>query len=155
MKIEYTYFVQNGNDYTATRRRPAADVMAYLDEQVRYFMQDAKRHEPGMGWHYIPGPVSLVLQDTEGLAQGRWYYRPVTSERAILAHCEDICRIKGLDLSVLYAQAYPEEGALTSTAEDHAQCVRPATLDDIEAVLDDLTDVNYHSLRKVLGRRLL
>ena len=29
-------------------------------------------------------------------------------------------------------------------------CARPVTLDEIPAVMDDLTDINYHSLRNVL-----
>ena len=82
-------------------------------------------HRPGVGW----------VSDLD-------------AEPIILGYAEDICQELGLDLASLYATAYPNDPDCSWTV--HQDGVK-ATAADIEAVLADLTDVNFHSFCKVLG----
>ena len=148
MKIEYEFYQQTGSVWEPTDLRPSSETWRHLEAEAQRKMAKAMLHEPGMGWHFLPGAVVITYNGNY------WYDSPVTSESAILAHCEDLCLLKGVDLAALYAEAYPEEEPLAIAPEGHAQCARAAGLDDLEAILEDLTDINYHSLRTVLERSL-
>lgn len=105
-------------------------------------------HSPGDGWHYVPGQTDCYFN-------GRyWYIYQSSSEGAVLVHVRDICTELGLDAMQLQREAYPDEKPSHVTEEDLNACTRAATIEDIDVVLEDLTDINYHSLRAVLESAL-
>lgn len=124
-------------------RRPDAGLLAELEAEIEQKMQLSHLHEPGQGWHYVPGVAEIRHN-------GRYWYPCVpTSAGAICAHVEDVCKEMGLDFEELYRRAYPEEEFMPVTDEDRAACARPAVFGDSQAVVDDLADVNYHALAAV------
>lgn len=91
----------------------------------------AHLHNPGDGWHHLPNGES--------------------SEEAVLSHVEDICKATGLDYRTVYKEAYPDEDIIAPSQGDATMCARKATLADLPKVLEDLEDINYHSLMSVLA----
>jgi hypothetical protein len=88
-------------------------------------------HTPGEGWHYIP--------DGE------------TSEHAILAEVVLFCKLVGADAQAIFDDA-GEVGAMDLAAQGMSDLAREITESDFKAIVDDLDDVNYHTLAKYFSR---
>lgn len=136
--------------WTETEARPTGGIKKKLEREMDIAARGAHKHVPGMGWHNIPSEPMYVRTP-----QGGWWAALDTSEQCILAHAEDICILKGLSLVDLYMQAYPEPDDHPFRVKKHWRdgCLRPATLSDIKDVLDDLEDINFHSLREILEEK--
>lgn len=128
--------------YEETDLRPNAEQAQQLEKTLQE--KKSFKHKPGDGWHYLPLPAIAFFR------RSQWHLQAATSEGAVLAHTEDLCKELGLDFQALCQKAYPDEEITPATQEDRDACDRPATKDDIQAILDDLTDINYHSLKTVL-----
>jgi hypothetical protein len=146
-----TVFLANSPDgYKPTDMRPNVTAQKDLQrEKVKSLAEyPAKKHTPGTGWHYVPAEPMICFNGSY------WFVMRESSEGAILAHFKQICDLYGLDYIALQKEAYPDEEPQTVTAEYNKLLARPATIEDAEKVLDDLTDVNYHSLREALESKI-
>ena len=126
--------------------RPSDEELRQLEDefsQIKCF-----KHKPGDGLHHIPrSPIACFRRS-------RWSLVAATSEEAVLAHTEDVCKELGLDFEALCQKAYPKSKIYPVTKEDRDACDRPATKDDREAVLADLDAVHYYSLKDVLDNAI-
>ena len=136
------YYARVGGEYVETDRRPTAtelsSIVSWLIDNRKY----VHAHRPGDGWHFLPGSPAIMYNGSY------WFGTYPTSEGAILAQVADICQTTGVSFDGIYRTAYGDQGEETPeiTAAERAACERPATTQDIRAVLADLEDVNYHSL---------
>lgn len=133
------YNSQTG-EFEPTELRPSPKQLNELREAAARKTKYTKLHSPGDGWHYLPGPVIFALESS-----GRWFNLRETSEGCVFAHLEEICTLAGLDFQELCARAYPDEDIRVGD-EDRIHCVRSATLNDVQAVIGDLDDINYGTL---------
>src|SRR6185437_1840966 len=138
--MEIQFLKQTGDVFAPTSRRPSADLLSCLKAELGRQTKDACLHEPGMGWHRVPGPGLLIWN-------GRyWYAESACSLGAIHACAFDVCRLYEKDYLALYKSAYPEEEALSISRADRRQMARPASRDDLWDIIDDLRDCNFSSL---------
>lgn len=135
-------------DYEPTEERPDARTMRHLRRELKALEHLVHLHHPGDGWHYLP--VSPRFCHNGAI----WFVDRPTSEGAILAHVQDLCTLFHLDLAALLQAAFPDPPFDPLTLINHAACARPATTEDVAAVLEDLTIVNYHRLRELLEEAL-
>lgn len=139
----------DGGGYKPTERRPRAAILRELMKQIEHDAASdlMHKHLPGDGWHYVPGEPCICHNGKY------WFHSMPDSGGAILTMAFDLCELMNLNFRALYDKAYPDEVGdepFTPSEADRAACARPVTLDDIPAVMDDLTDINWHSLRAVL-----
>jgi hypothetical protein len=146
------YLERVENRYVETTRRPPKAIARQLDRELAENRRSnlTHKHTPGDGWHYLP---------TQGEATycyngAYWFVNMDTSEEAILAAVSYLCAEADLDFTAIQQEAYPEETPYLPTEADLNQLARPVNKDDWPALLDDLTDVNYHSLRSALEDHL-
>ncbi len=130
-------------DYIPTEKRPSPKVIREFDEQLED-KQYEYIHKVGDGWHYLPGEPNYVFNGKY------WYLERMSSEGCVLAHVEDICKLAGINFVDLQKAAYPDAEPQVVQEKDRKGCERPATLDDVQGVLDSLEDINYHSLNSTL-----
>jgi hypothetical protein len=141
---QITRFVEftSANFYEDTDLRPSAEQLQQLEEEFQ--REKSFRHKPGDGYHY------LSLSAIAYLYRAKWSLQLKTSHGSVLAHVEDLCKELGLDFQALCKEAYPNDEISPATQEDRDACDRPATKDDIQAVLDDLEDIDFRNLKTVL-----
>ncbi|MBN2138764.1 MAG: hypothetical protein JW720_13230 [Sedimentisphaerales bacterium] len=104
------------------------------------------KHSQGDGWHYINDRF-------ECWNNGKCFSIGDTSEGCILLLCQLWCRLNNVDFKDIYVRAYPNEDSdwLNNLADDYLQYTNiPQTLSR-PVLIEDLHDVNYHSLADVLG----
>ena len=143
------FFINNGNGWNETELRPSASAMRVLEQDAKEKAAEAVKHEPGMGWHYVPcEDPEFVLSQTWYGSEYWWVCWP-TSEGAILAQTAIFCKAHGLDFIKLQRMAYPDQEPYEPTEEDYDNLL-PRLVPTLQDVLDDLSDVNYHSLCTVV-----
>ncbi len=132
--------------FAPTDERPSPAQDAQLRRELERHLVEGlvHQHSPGHGWHLVPGQAAIAFN-------GQWWcaIRP-SSEDAVLAHVMDICEAAHLKFEVLWQEAYPQLELPIITNEHRQFCTRPATLQDVAAVLSDLESINYHRLHAVL-----
>lgn len=145
--LEMDRDAQGNVRWKRTDKRPSDWMRGYLLKQAKEMRRHLHDHLPGDGYHELAHCYHVCLRG-EDLRGEEWFGQFETSEGAVLAHVEDICLLAGIDYDVLVMQAYNR--VMRASANDRRACRRAATLADIDAVMDDLEDINYHTLAHVL-----
>ena len=143
------FYERKDGAYVLTARRPPPAMLAGLEADIADKLTRAKQHTPGDGWHFLPDPPAEV-----GWNGKYWWGMPRSCEGAVLAAVARLCELRGLDFMALQREAYPDEEPYTPTQQDRGELARPVTVFDAYRILEDLTDINYHSLRAVLEEHL-
>ena len=143
------FYEMKSGVYVLTARHPPPATLAALEADIAVKLMQAKRHTPGDGWHFLPGPPAEV-----GWNGKYWWGMPRTSEGAVLAAVASLCEARGLDFMRLQREAYPQEQPYAPTEEDRGDLAREVMVFDAYRLLEDLTDINYHRLRAVLEEHL-
>ena len=142
-----TFYTRTPEGYVETTDRPTSIVYQALLGEGDTIKETASLHRAGMGWHYVHGEPAMCFNGSY------WFLDWPTSEGAILKALKDCLSLFGVDIKPLYEQAYPDQKYQPPTTEDHCN-VANTTKHDLPALLDDLTDINYHSLRQVIEETL-
>lgn len=146
--IEPTYIELSDGEFRVTTRRPDAETTTRLAVECARIEARTFLHSPGDGLHYVPSPLEVLF------IGGIWTPVRRQSYGAILAHADDLCRALGLDYGALYVAAYPDRMSLPITTQERADCARPATRADTEAVLSDLEKIHFGRLAKAIRQEI-
>lgn len=111
------------------------------------------RYRLGQGWKYVE-------RGFRSWNNGYNFVLGETSEGCVMLALADLCRQRGVDFREIYVQAYPDEPAevpdlhaLSEAYQKHAVIPASWSATEITRLIDDLADVNYHSLAAVVAER--
>jgi hypothetical protein len=98
----------------------------------------------------------------------QWTVRPFTQGQGCDGTIDEsvhliglrLCEQLGLDYAGLNDEAYPEEAPFEFSPEDQREAEReteipPLSIEALRLLLEDLTEINNHSLRALLEKRLI
>jgi hypothetical protein len=138
------FSINNSEGWNETELRPDEATMQRLEAEAKELAAEALKHEPGMGWHHVPGKPEFVFNQTWYGSEYWWVCWP-TSEGAILAETAIFCKAHGLNFVELQKQAHPNVIPYELGKDDFDDLLY-GLVPTLQDVLDDLTDINYHSL---------
>lgn len=146
-KVKAKYYINDLlNGWHETELRPSADGLEELLKEAEERRKIAMKHRPGQGWHFVPTKeLEFVFNITHYGARYWWVCWP-DSTGAILAETANFCKAHNLDFSALQRQAYPDQTPYEPDSRDYADLADPDVIPDYQTMLEDLTDINYHSL---------
>jgi len=137
------------------REMPEAEVPLWVRKEWRELEADGHftPWKLGDGWKYVRRRFATW-------SGGRCHLIGDTSEECILLALADLCKGRGVDPAVLYAEAYADEDNYFDGDQGWRQEAEPVTIlplewtrADIVRLVEDLGDVNYHSLAAVVAAR--
>ncbi len=140
------------------REVPEAEVPDWVRKEWRQIGREGRKQhfQPwrlGDGWKYVRRRFATWND-------GRCYLLGDTSEGCILLALADLCRERGVDPRELYAAAHPDEDNDFDGDQGWRQEAEPVTIlplewtrADIVRLVEDLGDVNCHSLAAVVAER--
>lgn len=138
--------------WAETDERPPGEEIKRILENLQ--QQPIHKHTPGQGWHYVPSEPRLLKTEFG------WIAELESSEGAIWAEVEELCKLFEFDYKDLFLKAYPgtEPGTEpTVDQEDRKMLVKRSLFSDaaitpydVDEVLKDIEAINDGGFLNVL-----